>query len=411
MKRYFIISLMLLTGLLAARQYTLDDFIKAAINNSYSIRQKEILRQNADLNVGIAGWNLLPSADISSARTNQDGNYRNKASLEIARSISLNEPSVFDLYQAKLDKDIAELDWQQTRKETIYSIYSAWIDIAQIQKEVAIRTENLKVLRKIKEQAELQKSLGQRTTYDVKQADINVINAELSIFELQNQLAKLRADLFNKVKLNDEGGELVFDKSDAIKSPDFSQPSEEPLLLAQLRQDIRKSRLDKLQQKIGLFPALTFSARYVRHNKTVDLLDFGKYDDSYTLSMGVSWSLWTPFTGAKSYSRINNTLFLKQWQYEENLAAQKLDNDNLKREWLYLNDILNLNRKKSAQAADNLLIAQERYNLGTLSLIELEQARINALEAELSVNKISFQLQKKLQEWNLKNSQLILDKY
>ncbi|MBM4400285.1 MAG: TolC family protein, partial [Candidatus Cloacimonetes bacterium] len=174
MKSYFIISLMLLTGLLAARQYTLDDFIKAAINNSYSIRQKEILRQNADLNVGIAGWNLLPSADISSARTNQDGNYRNKASLEIARSISLNEPSVFDLYQAKLDKDIAELDWQQTRKETIYSIYSAWIDIAQIQKEVAIRTENLKVLRKIKEQAELQKSLGQRTTYDVKQADINV---------------------------------------------------------------------------------------------------------------------------------------------------------------------------------------------------------------------------------------------
>jgi outer membrane protein TolC len=102
---------------------------------------------------------------------------------------------------------------------------------------------------------------------------------------------------------------------------------------------------------------------------------------------------------------------LKQWQYEENVSALNLDNQNLKREWNYLQEALALNRKKSAQANDNLLIAQERYNLGSLSMIELEQARINALEAELAVNKLTYQIQKKLQEWNLLNSQLILNKY
>jgi outer membrane protein TolC len=142
-----------------------------------------------------------------------------------------------------------------------------------------------------------------------------------------------------------------------------------------------------------------------------DILAFGDYEDSYTLSIGLSWSLWTPWTKANSYSQVRNSLMLKQWQYDENVSALNLDNQNLKREWNYLQETMALNRKKAAQANDNLLIAQERYNLGSLSMIELEQARINALEAELAVNKLTYQIQKKLQEWNLLNSQLILNKY
>jgi len=70
-----------------------------------------------------------------------------------------------------------------------------------------------------------------------------------------------------------------------------------------------------------------------------------------------------------------------------------------------------LNEKKLTQAEENLRMAQEKYNLGTLSLIELEQARVNSLDASLSANKIRFQLLKKIQEWNLLNSLPVLGKY
>lgn len=412
MKRYLIITLMLITGISAVRSYTLEDMIDAGLNNSYGIRQKQIMLKNADLSVTSAAWNLLPDADANFRRTNTDENYYNNGSFTVSRSLTLNEPTVFNYKQARLDKTIAKLDWQQTRKEIVYGILSSWLDIAQLQKEISIRTVNLAVLTRIKEQSTLQQRLGQRTSFDVNQSDINVINAQLTINDLKNQLAAKRADLFNQVKLRDDGSELeIVEDSLAVFSLDFSNDSDEPILLKKLKQDMHKTQMDKLQQKIGLLPTLSVSGSYSQYSITQDVLDFDNYDDSYTLSLNMSWSLWSPFTKGSNYAQIRNSLTLKQWQYEDNQASLLLDKANLKREWTYLSETLDLNKRKANQAQINLRYAQEKYNLGTLSLIELEQARVDALDAELAVNKISYQLQKKIQEWNLLNSFPILNKY
>jgi len=412
MKRYLTIIMLMASVIISAKEYTLEQFIEAGLNNSYSIRQKEIMLNNADLSIRSATWNLLPSADVAFSRVNHDEIYSSHGSLSIARSLSLNEPTLFNYKQAKLDKDIARLDWQQTKKELVYNIYSAWLDISQIQKEIVIRTENLAVLQKIKEQSVLQMQLGQRTSYDVNQSEINVINAELSIADLNNQLTQMRANLFNQVKLQDDGS--AFAETDTIL-PDLKLDGPtletEPFLIARLKEDMRKSKLDKLQQKIGLLPSLYVSGSYEQNSVNNDVLSFKDYEDSYTLSLGVSWSLWTPWTKGSNYAQVRNSLTLKQWQLEESEASLTLDRENLKREWNYLSETLILNNKKSAQANDNLLIAREKYNLGSLSLIELEQARVDALDAELAVNKITYQLQKKAQEWNLLNSMPVLNKY
>ena len=167
---------------------------------------------NADLSVRNAAWNLLPSADVAYSRTNRDEVYSSNGSLTVARSLTLNEPSFFTYQQSRLDKAIAKLDWAQAKKQLVYDIYAAWLDISQMQKEIVIRTENLAVLRKIKEQSELQQRLGQRTNYEANQTEINVINAELAIADLNNQLTKMRANLFNKVKLQDDGSALCLNR-------------------------------------------------------------------------------------------------------------------------------------------------------------------------------------------------------
>lgn len=412
MKKIFIMLIFCATVLLSATEYTLERILEAALDNSYSIRQKEIMLRNADLGIRSATWNLLPSVEAGFRRSNTDEHYTSSGSLVVSRSLTLNEPTYFNYRQARLDKKIAELDRQQTRKEIVYSIYSAWLDLAQLQKEIFIRNENLSVLQRIKQQSELQQQLGQRTAFDVTQTEINVINAQLAISELQNQLAAKRADLFNKVKLDDDGSELLFSPAyGAELEPDFADDKAETLLLAKQKYDLRKSRLDKRQQFIGLFPTVNLSGSYGQYSPVNDVLRFEDYTDSYTISLGVSWSLWTPFTKGSSYAQMANNLALREWQLDESEASYKLEKANLKREWDYLSATLALNTKKAAQAKENLRIAQERYNLGTLSLIELEQARVNSLEADLAVNKISFQLQKKTQEWNLLNSLPVLDKY
>jgi outer membrane protein len=395
MKRYLIIVLVIITGILTAKDYTLDDLIEAGLNNSFAMRQKSIMLRNAGLSYQNAAWDLLPSVDVNYGRTNRDETYTSSASAVASKTLTLNEPTYFSFRQAHFDKSIAKLDWQQAKKEMVFSIFTTWLDLAQLQKEVTIQQENLAILRRIKQQSELQMQLGQRTSYDVNQTEINVINAELAIADLNNQMTKLRADLFNKVKLEDDGSPLAFAEAVPNKSPDYEQSNDEPFLLTQFKYETRKSWYSKLQQKIGLFPSVTFSASY----------------GEYSPSLGVRWSLWDPFTKANNYARVSNSYKLTQWQYDEEKSALRLDKDNLKREWTFLSETLALNNRKASQAADNLRIAQERYNLGSLSLIELEQARVASLEAELAVNKLTFQLQKKIQEWNLLNSLLILDKY
>ena len=56
-------------------------------------------------------------------------------------------------------------------------------------------------------------------------------------------------------------------------------------------------------------------------------------------------------------------------------------------------------------------IAQEKYKLGTLSLIDLEQAQVDALTAHLAENSLTYQLLKAAQQWNLLTSQPLLGKY
>jgi outer membrane protein len=412
MKRYLIILLLSISGLLMAGQYTLEDLIQAGLNNSYSLRQKNIMLRNSDLNIRSATFGLLPSVDVSASRTNTDGNYSSQGSLNIARSLTLTEPSFFNYKSAKLDKTIAQLDWQQAKKQLVYDIYSNWLDIAQTQKEIVIQNENLAVLQSIKDQADLQQRLGRRTSYDVNQTEINVINSQLAIASLRNQLTTQRATLFNLVKLQDDGSDFVFAESDAqTLNPDFSEFGAKPIALKQLQASIHKSKLDKLQSKLGLLPSLYVSGSFRESSVQNDVLDFANYDDSYTLSTGLSWSLWSPWTKGSSYAQSANSLTLKQWQLEEEQAALNLDRASLQRDWTYLTESLTLNARKSTQAKENLRIAQEKYNLGNLNLIELEQARVDALDAELAVNKITVQLQKKIQEWNLLNSLPLLEKY
>jgi len=412
MKRYFVLSLLLITGMLSAKPISLENLIEAGLNSAYSVRQKEIMLNNADLSIRSATWNLLPSADVSANRSNTDGIYSSNGKFQIAKTLTLNEPTYFNYKQARLDKTIAKLDWQQAKKELVYGIYSAWLDINQTQKEIAIQTANLSVLQRIKEQAVMQKQLGQRTSYDVSQTDINAINAELVIADLRNQLAKQRADLFKQIKLKDNGEEL----EEAIITTtalnlDFTQSSQQTFIINKLKEDMSKTQLDKLEQKIGLLPSVVLSGRYDQHSVNNDVLKFADYEDSYTLSLGLSWSLWTPWTKGSNYAQIRNSLLLKQWQYDESLSTLVLNQSNTQRDWQYLQESLNLNTRKAAQAKDNLQIAQEKYNLGSLSLIELEQARVSSLDAELALNKITYQLQKKIQEWNLLNSLPVLNKY
>lgn len=398
--------------MLSAAEYTLDQLIQAGLNSAYTLKQQEILLQNANLDLKNSRWDMLPAAEIAAARVNNDGKLSSTGSLTISKALTLNEPTYFSYKSSQSSRKAAALSLTQTRKQLVYNIYTGWLDILQKQREMSIQLTNLEVLQQALEQSRLLQELGKLTSYEVTQNEINLINAQLTLESLKNQILNARQTLFSSLQLKDEGYEFTEGNSlQADTTLVFADPQELPLTLKQLKEEIYQTRLNEVQQHIAIYPSLRLSGSYVLGSTRNEVFKFGDYADTYSLSLNLSWSLWSPWQKGNSYSRIKNTLLMQEWQLDDKAGTLENNRNTIRREWESTKLTLSLNQKKAAQAEENLRIASERYRLGNLTQLELDQARVQALEASLAVNAARFELLRKVQQWKLECSYPLLGKY
>lgn len=80
-------------------------------------------------------------------------------------------------------------------------------------------------------------------------------------------------------------------------------------------------------------------------------------------------------------------------------------------DWQNLKNTYELSTDRLKLAEENFNMSQEKYNLGMLSMIDLDNAKITLLNARLSHNSTYFSLIQKYEELNLHVSGLLLGKY
>ncbi|HNX01378.1 MAG TPA: hypothetical protein PKK33_08440, partial [Candidatus Cloacimonadota bacterium] len=78
MKRY-LIFLFLLSGLLWAQEYTLDQLIQTGLKNSTTIKTKAIQTDNAKSSLRSAYYDMLPEADVSLSSSTSKGDITSKS--------------------------------------------------------------------------------------------------------------------------------------------------------------------------------------------------------------------------------------------------------------------------------------------------------------------------------------------
>ncbi len=476
MRKHIFLILLLMAGLISlySKPLSLDELIKAGLDNAYSLKEKEILVTNSRLGVKSAAWDFLPSADVSACRENEDGEYSSSGKLEIAKDIELEDSDYFNYQQAQLDKSIADLNWQQTRKEIVFQIYSAWLDWSKTTQEEKILREYEEKLVTIKRDfekaqspllddkkdleaqsaakmdsleasdkeagtsgkkldivrnrykmiqgrlANVNDSISFVSTklntifYNLLQNDVSKTKVDLEKAERVNALKKQRAELFNLIGLTDKGEDIEIASTLLDPSFTFKQSSKESLFITKSNTDLRKAQLELLQKKIGLYPTLKLSGNYGQSSENNDIFKFADYDKSYTFSMGLSWSLWSPWTKASNYSQLRNEVFLKELELSENQRVLSLDLQKLQDEWDYLKETLKLYTNIEDKARTSILHVKESFRYSDLSTVEFAGIKDNAedeKDAKLEINRIRFEMQKKVQEWNLLNSLPVLDKY
>lgn len=411
MKKILLI-LIILPALVFAQEYTLEQLIETGLDKSYDIQSELANNKNSTSYLRSSLYGVLPSVSISAQKNKYlddiDSEWDANASLSISKSIFLNEPTYYNIHTSILDKKNADLSLDEKRKQIAYYIFSSFLNVLESQKILGIQKKNLELQHKIYNQVKVQYDAGEKSLLELKQSEISLIDYEIAVNEAENSLFKTRKDLFSYLNLTDEGYDFV-EPEFTISDEKFSFQSNNALL--QKKNSLTSSKVRMVQTMMDFLPTLTLGYS-VSHNDDNDINAYSDYlRTSNTLSISASYDIFNLLEKGEAYSRSKRNLRVQKIDFEISKRDYAIELTNLQNDLKTLKRSYSLYSDKLKLAEDNLNMAQEQYRLGMISLLDMDRAKIDHQNAQLSYNNHHYNLLRKQEEINLLLSSKILGKY
>jgi outer membrane protein TolC len=411
MKKILLI-LIILPALVFAQEYTLEQLIETGLDKSYDIQSELANNKNSTSYLRSSLYGVLPSVSISAQKNKYlddiDPEWDANASLSISKSIFLNEPTYYNIHTSILDKKNADLSLDEKRKQIAYYIFSSFLNVLESQKILGIQKKNLELQHKIYNQVKVQYDAGEKSLLELKQSEISLIDYEIAVNEAENSLFKTRKDLFSYLNLTDEGYDFV-EPEFTISDEKFSFQSNNALL--QKKNSLTSSKVRMVQTMMDFLPTLTLGYS-VSHNDDNDINAYSDYlRASNTLSISASYDIFNLLEKGEAYSRSKRNLRVQKIDFEISKRDYAIELTNLQNDLKTLKRSYSLYSDKLKLAEDNLNMAQEQYRLGMISLLDMDRAKIDHQNAQLSYNNHHYNLLRKQEEINLLLSSKILGKY
>jgi outer membrane protein TolC len=412
-----IYALLLLPVVLAGQSYDLDQLVQYGLEHSWSMQGSQLTYQSSRSNLSSATWNLMPDVDLNFNIRNDfyhpdtpaKSDLSSSAGFTISKTISLNDEAWFAYRNASLDAEQARMTYDRGVSSYAYSVFSAYIAVLSAQKQLASLTENLAIQTRVWEQSKVLLQLGKTTSFDVKQNEIAVMNSQVLILQMQNTISTKRQELFGLVQMEDEGHPLA----DIVPELDWEVPEFDTAgnaELAILESSIRQNKLNRTQNVLGYFPRLSLAYNY---NRQVSGEDFNMdtYSGSHTVSLIASYSLWGPMKQRQMVKRSGFALRQAELQKNDKLDELQRQYLLLTQELQYMKRLDELYTEKLAQSREQIKIAEERYRLGLIELLELDKVRNDYIDADINYNTNRYQIIAQQQQINYLLSKQILGKW
>ena len=392
-----LILLCLLPIMLAATNYTLDELIEYGLEHSWTMQKSALSYENASSSFRSAKWNLLPEVGVN-AGINKDftdvaapaSDLSSYAGFSISKTISLNDPSYFEYKYSQLDQHTAMAELEESQNTYVYQVINAYIDVLSAQTQLSSLNKNLEIQLRVWEQSKALLQLGKTTSFETKQNEIAVMNSRITIIKMQNTIETKRRELFSFLQMNDEGYPLT-DLS-SVESPVVPELNLDHISsLKILEQQINRNDISLRQSFLSYFPQVSLSYNFKRNVSGPDF-EFNHYDTIHGANLSLSYSLWSPFRNNESASRTRTA---------KRIAMLNLDSrkDNIQSQYAqlstqleYLQRLDTLYSEKLSQSAEQIRIAEERYRLGLIELLELDKTRVDYIDADIAFNTNRYQI-------------------
>ena len=304
------------------------------------------------------------------------------------------------MQRASANATATEQTAARTRQAIVYQVESAYLNVLRNEQLVKVSDENLKRDRRQLERITESNRVGALSLADVYRQQSQVASDELSLITAQNNYDKAKADLISLIGLDvaEEYGIADPSISTEIDQSELeSTPSQQMSFSALSNQAIAKRPDYKaavesynaadagvMSARSGYLPSLTAGAGYNLNGNS-----FSNISDTKTLSWGISLR-WTIFDGfgtnqalqSAQVQRRNADLALQQTQRNISVEVKKalLDLDAARKQY-------EASQKGLTSATEDRKIAEERYNLGAGTLLDLLTANANLVNAE--ANKVN----------------------
>jgi len=405
-----------------AKKITLQEAIKIALDNNYTIKEVKNNLNLSDMEHKSAVANFLPSVSGGMSASRRIGKQFNSVTISFANqtnnSISgdigaqitifsgLN--NIYNLRRSDERGLSMEEQLRRQKENVIFNAASAYLQVLLDQQLLDISQENLKAAKQQLDQVKAQVEVGSKPVADQYNQEATVANDQLQVIQDQNTLNLHKLQLVRQLQL-DPIKEYQFVRpqldTTAIHKdiPDLQTMISEALSnrsdLQSQQHQIRANYFNLKQTESQRYPTLTFSAQISgsyydtyrifeeQNGQRVPItVGFGDQFFNQNVNKYLGFNLNVPI-----FNRLNTSYQIQSSLV--NYKNSKLELENLRLQIVQeirqaYNDYLNYTEQlASTQAALTSArkayeTQQERYKVGAGTLIELSQANATYVQAQ-----------------------------
>jgi outer membrane protein len=308
-----------------------------------------------------------------------------------------------NLNRANASAAIGEYTVTRTRQSIVFQVESSYLNVLRREQLVRVTEENLKRDRRQLERITESNRVGALSLADVYRQQSQVATDELGLITAQNDYNKTKADLVALIGLNvadeyefaDPITTATLDSTELVqtlaKYRDLAMLTNRALIsrpdFLGARKNFDASESGVTSAKSNYFPSLSASASFGATNE-----EFNRLFTYKTISWGVRMS-WTLFDGFATNQGVQNALASRR-NAEINVAQSERNiGVELKKAMLDLEAAMKqyeVSQKGLVSASEDRKIAEERYNLGAGTLLDLLVANAGLVNAEANLVNASY---------------------
>ncbi|MFI5172183.1 MAG: TolC family protein [Chitinophagales bacterium] len=388
-----------------AQQMTLNDAIATTLNNNYGLIISGYQRDISTLqnHPGYAG--MLPVisavANYNSELSNTEQKYfsgetrseQNAGSTLFDAGVYLNY-TIFDGLGMFATKErleelsaLGELNLKSEIENVIFSLSASWYQLIQLQNAFSVIDSAIDISKERYRIAENRKNIGAGSGLDLLQAEVDLNTDSSSYFNLELQIKNMKAEIndlmgrdpFTQFTVNEK---IVVDPSLQLQNIiNAAAENNYDILIAHTNERVVDLQIKEF--KALLFPTLDLTAGY-GYLKSTSEAGFVESNLSYGPSVGLTLTvpLFNGFTTGRNLdiAKINQQISATNtMSIRSGINTHILTLYNQYQTSLYL---IELEKRNVAAAKQNVSIALEKFNLGSMISIELRDIQQKQIDAE-----------------------------